>query len=969
MRLGSLSPTLPVAALIGLAFAVTSTALSSAQTSKPSTAPIAPSRGAQSSSPAPSAPGKTQSLKENYGKLPISFEANRGQTEREVKFIAHGSGYELYLTKQEAVLALHEPQQGGLDEKAASGAERASAHPRPASKTEIVRMQLRGADAGATSEGVDLLPGTANYFVGSDRSKWQAGIPTYSKVRFLGVYPGIDLVYYGNERELEYDFVVAPGAKPKAIQLHFAGAQKMALTADGDLFVSTKESHIAFHKPDVYQESNGRRQPVEGHFTLLADNSAGFALGRYDHSRPLTIDPVLVYSTYLGGSSLDIVRGIAVDSSGNAYVTGSTASANFPVTAGAFQKVYKSKTLHYPISNAFITKLNPAGTALVYSTYLGGSGTDWGSSIAVDGSGDAYVAGSTSSSDFPVTQEALKTSLSGTGNAFVTELNATGTALIYSTYLGGSGSDSANGIAVDGSGDAYVAGSTFSADFPVTMGAFQGESKSTGGGNAFISKLNATGTALVYSTYLGGHGSARATAIALDGSGNVYVTGAVGATDFPVSPDAFQPENGAASTGLLNAFVSKLNAAGTALLYSTYLGGSGQEIGGSTTFIGFDFGSGIAVDSSGDAYVTGWAFSSNFPVTPGAFQTVNNAYNPPWLTCSNGFISKLNATGTALVYSTYLGGSDQGLYNGMYLCDGANAIAVDLDGNAYVTGVASSGDFPLTADAFQTSGPGFAWTLAFVTKLSTDGSALVYSTYLGGDLNWVFDRGGDYISNQYTDLGNAIAVRKSGDAYVAGRAGSSDFPTTLTAFQVSSKSYPPGALANGFVANFNLEATAAAPTFSPLPGKYVGSVSVKLSDATPGTAIYYTLDGGDPDSASQLYTGPITLTDYTTLRAIAVDSNYLPSAVAEASYSLIVQTPAPIISPATGSYPVGQTIKITDADAGATIRYTTDGSNPTTQSNWYHGPIQLTGSETIRAIAISTGDATSEVSASVYTVP
>jgi len=958
MRLGSLSPTLPVAALIGLAFAVTSTAHSSAQTNKPSTAPIAPSRGAQSSSPAPSAPGKTQSLKENYGKLPISFEANRGQTEREVKFIAHGSGYELYLTKQEAVLALHEPQQGSRDEKASPGAEPASAHRRPASKTEIVRMQLRGADAGATSEGVDLLPGTANYFVGSDRSKWQAGIPTYSKVRFLGVYPGIDLVYYGNERELEYDFVVAPRAKPKAIRLHFAGAQKMAVTADGDLFVSTKESHIAFHKPDVYQESNGRRQPVEGHFTLLADNSAGFALGSYDHSQPLTIDPVLVYSTYLGGSTNDLAYGIAVDSSGNAYVTGATYSTNFPVTGGAFQTGNKSKA--FQASNAFITKLNPAGTALVYSTYLGGIGTDAANAIAIDGSGNAYIAGATSSNDFPVTQDGLQTALSGKSNAFVTKLNATGSALIYSTYLGGSGTDGGNGIALDSAGNAYVAGFTSSANFPLTPGAFQGKNSSSanGSGNAFVSKLNAAGTALLYSTYLGGSSFDQANAVALDGSGNAYVAGITTSTDFPLTGGAFQGKNGSSANGSGNVFVSKLNATGTALLYSTYLGGSATIIGGDEAYS-------IAVDSSGEAYVAGAAYSTNFPITPGAFQTVNHATSQ----CSNAFISKLNTAGTALIYSTYLGGSGGNFDDGDLLCDYASSIAVDILGNAYVAGEVNSTDFPVTAGAFQTTRPDDIWSRAFITKLSTDGSALVYSTYFGGDQIGAFDIDGDYTLDGSPDHANAIAVLKTGDVYIAGVAGSIDFPVTSNAFQYSNKSYPVGIAGNGFVANLNLEATAAAPTFSPLPGKYVGSVAVNLNDATPGTAIYYTLDGGDPDSASQLYAGPITLTDYTTLRAIAFDSNYLPSAVAEASYSLIAQTPTPIISPAPGSYPVGQMIKITDADAAATIRYTTDGSNPTTKSTWYNGPIQLTGSETIRAIAISTNDATSEVAATVYTVP
>jgi len=968
MRFGSLSPTLPVAALIGLTFAVTSAAHSPAQASKPSTAAIAPSQAAQPSSSGLSAPDKTQSTKENYGKLPISFEANRGQAEKDVKFLAHGSGYELFLTRQEAVLALHAPQQSHPDGKADSGADLIARAHQPASNTEVVRMQLRGANAAATSEGVDLLPGTANYFVGSDRSRWQAGIPTYSRVRFQGVYPGVDLVYYGNQRALEYDFVVAPGAKPKAIRLHFAGARKLALTADGDLVVSAKEGRVAFHKPDVYQEASGRRRPVEGRFTLLSNTSAGFALGGYDHSQTLTIDPVLVYSTYLGGSTNDIANGIAVDNSGNAYVAGITYSTNFPVTPGAYQTSNNGKAGGWP--NAFITKLNTSGTALVYSTYLGGTGPvsytsgtnlDSASAIAVDGSGNAYIVGATSSADFPVTQGALQTALSGKGNAFVTELNATGTALVYSTYLGGSGSDFASALALDSSGSAYVAGYAGSTDFPVTAGAFQTKNNgaSNGYGKAFVSKLNAAGTALLYSTYLGGSYFDEALAVALDSSGSAYVAGYAASKDFPVTAGAIQTKNNGAPNDDGNAFVSKLNAAGTAVLYSTYLGGSGTTIAGDVAYS-------IALDSSGYAYVAGEANSSDFPVTPGAFQTVNKASFPG----SNAFISKLNTTGTALMYSTYLGGSGGNFLDGTFFVDYASSIAVDIAGNAYVTGATNSTDFPVTAGAFQTTGPEDAWTKAFITKLSTDGSALVYSTYFGGDeIGYMLPYIDNFFVDSDPDQANAIAVLKTGDVYIAGVAGSIDFPVTPTAFEYSNKSYPPGHNGNGFVANLNLETTAAAPTFSPLPGKYIGSVEVTLTDATPGTAIYYTLHGGDPDSTSQLYTGPITLTDYTTLRAVAVDSNYLPSAVAEASYSLIAQTPAPVISPAPGGYPAGQTITITDADTAATIRYTTDGSSPTTKSNWYHGPIQLTGSETVRAIAISTGDATSEVAASEFTVP
>jgi hypothetical protein len=481
---------------------------------------------------------------------------------------------------------------------------------------------------------------------------------------------------------------------------------------------------IRWHKPVVYQEKGGAKQEIAAHYAMKGGNRVGFEVADYDPRRPLFIDP-LVYSTYLGGSGGDNGYGIAVDSSGNSYVTGSTTSyTNFP-TMNPLQPMNKSS-----YGTCFVTKINSTGSALVYSTYLGGSGDDSGNGIAVDSSGNAYVTGYTTSIDFPTVNPLQPANGGGPNNystSFVAKFNPTGSALVYSTYLGGSGGDDGYGIAVDSSGNAYVTGSTASSNFP-TMNPLQ--PIYDGGGDAFVAKLNPTGSALVYSTYLGGSGGDGAKGIATDSSGNVYVTGFTTSTNFPTM-NPLQPSNGGGGFGY-DAIVAKINPTGSALVYSTYLGGSGDDIG-----------AGIAADRSGNAYVTGYTDSSNFP-TMNPLQPANGG-------AFDVFVTKLNPTGSALVYSTYLGGSQN---------DQSNGIAVDIAGNAYVTGEAASTNFPIMNPLQPTYGGGS--TDAFVTKLNPTGSALVYSTYLGGS--------GD-------DWGYGIAVDNSGNAYVTGNTTSIDFPT------------------------------------------------------------------------------------------------------------------------------------------------------------------------------------------------
>jgi hypothetical protein len=684
-------------------------------------------------------PEQTAQIEQSYGKLPLSFEANTGQADQRVKFLTLGSGYRLYLTGNEAVLALRRPVSGAI----LSGLQRKLSPIQESISSDVFEMRLAGASRNAKPMGEEQLPGTASYFIGNDPAKWHTGVPTYAKVRYADIYPGIDLVYYGNQRQLEYDFVAASGADPQTIQLKFAGARKLRLSADGDLMVTAANGTLAFRKPLVYQIVDGHRQTVAGDFALLARRTVGFRLGSYDHTRALVIDPVLVYSTYLGGTGADTANAVTADAAGNAYVAGRTTPISFPTTSGAFQTAGNSAA-NAP-ETAFVIKLNPTGTALVYSTYLGGSGSvdlygapfgDQGTGLAVDSSGNAYVTGETVSSDFPVTQGAFKTTSPGQA-AFVTKLNPAGTALVYSTYLGAIGDKSGAGytvaLALDGSGNAYIAGATSSANFPVTPGAYQQTNNAAANkfNNAFVTKLNPSGSALVFSTFLGGNGGGccagdLASGVALDSSGAVYVTGSTQSTDFPVTTGAFQATNHNTNASSSNAFVTKLNSTGTALVYSTYLGGSGGVLNLSPTLgmLGGDQATGLAIDGSGDAFVTGSTASVNFPVTSGAYQTTNDDQGPCPGGCIGGynaFITELNPAGSALVYSTYLGGNGINPYDEIGLIvfgegDQASALALDNSGNVYLAGSASSGDFPVTGGAFQTTIPSSG--SAFVSKLT-----------------------------------------------------------------------------------------------------------------------------------------------------------------------------------------------------------------------------------------------------------
>lgn len=472
-------------------------------------------------------------------------------------------------------------------------------------------MQLVGARQRArlAGEAQGLTP--IHYLIGNDPKRWRANVPTYSRLKAQQVYRGVDVVYYGSGAQLEYDFNVAPGASYEAIRWRFDGAERIRLDDSGDLLIDTSGGTIRQARPVAYQIAGGSRKAVSARYLVCGKREVRFLVGQYDKRLPLVIDPVLSYSTYFGGHGEDRANGVAVDASGNIYITGNTSSYDLPLKA-AIQPAHNQQ----PYADVFIAKLNAAGTELIYSTYLGGSSSDSGSAIAVDNAGNAYVTGATLSSDFPVTAGAFQMALAGgrSPDAFVVKLRADG-ALDYSTYLGGgrpesSGYEVGNSIAVDAAGNAYVTGSTFSTDFPTTPGAVQRALNSYR--NAFVSKLNASGTALVYSTYLGGSGGDEGRGLALDAAGNAYVTGTTYSSDFPVTAGALQSRNAAAPPSLpsSDAFVTKLNASGTALVYSTYLGGSNA-----------DSGNAIAVDAAGNAYVAGTTFSLDLPTTAGSLKS------------------------------------------------------------------------------------------------------------------------------------------------------------------------------------------------------------------------------------------------------------------------------------------------------------------------------------------------------------
>lgn len=717
-----------------------------------------------------------------YGQLPLSFERNGGQAGQQVRYLARGAGYSLLLEENDAVLSLS--HNASPLKKASRMPGQNTEKPEIAnSSADTLQMKLIGVNSHAAVAGEARLPGTVNYFVGNDPAKWLSAIPTFQRVKYSNVYPGIDLTYYGNRQRLEFDFNLAPGADPRSIRLRFAGARRLQVDEDGSLMVFTAHGKVSFLEPVIYQpDGENRKRPVTGSFRIGRNHTVGFALGAYDHSKPLLIDPILNYSTYLGPNSY--AYAIAVDSAGEAYVAG-FAGLGMPTTAGIEPNA--------PTKNAggeetaYVAKLNSAGTAIVYCTYLGGSSDDVAYGIAVDAAGNAYVGGWTFSSDFPVTKGAFQTmNHDANGAGFVTAINSTGAGLIYSTFLGGNTSTQVDAIVADAGGDAYVTGNTSDFNFPTTSGTFQASAKADydEAPSGFVTKLNPSGNALVYSSFLGGTGGDYPAAIALDAKGDVYIAGYTLSSDFATTPGAFQTVNRSGWTG----FVTQVNPAATALIYSTYLGGQRM-----------DEAQGIAVDTSGNAYVTGYANSADFPVTTGVFQPKLNLGS--FARAQNAFITKLNPSGTGLIYSTYLGGS-KNVTGGAGL-DVGEGIAVDASGNAYVAGATTDIDFPVTTGAFEPDNLAqlnSADGSAFLAKIDPTASHILYATYLSGT--------GDE-SGESCDCARGMAMGANGNVYLGGFAMSQDFPTTSGAYQTASGNNGLGP--STFVTEFNTGEMTALP--------------------------------------------------------------------------------------------------------------------------------------------------------------
>ena len=696
--------------------------------------------------------GETETVKRidaAYGKLPLAFEVNNGQTAAEINFVARGSGYGLALTPTSATLQMRARASGTNEDRSqkirSSFADSKKKGNGEANwKSATIRMNLIGGNESAKSEGQDQLSGSVNYFICDDSSKWRTDIATYKKVQYSSVYPGIDLVYYGNQRQLEYDLVVSPGTDPSLIRLGFEGQKSLTVQPNGELGLETEVGKILQHKPIVYQNIDDKRRLVDGGYAIHRDGNndeIGFYVGDYDRSLPLVIDPTIVYSTYLGGSGTDVATSIKVDSSGSAYVVGYTQSVNFP-TASPLQPNAASSgacPTGRPCEDMFVTRFNPAGTALIYSTYIGGTGIDEAASIAIDAAGNAYVAGFTKSSNFPVTANAFQHVRGDHDNvsddAVFLKLSSNGGQLLYSTYLGGEDNDDAFSIAVDNQGNAYVTGGTVSFEFP-TVNPFQLNLASPGLGDAFVTKFLPDGS-VGFSTFLGGEDLDFGTVIMVDATG-IYIVGQTESALFPTqNPFQANYHFGEKPPGVLtlDLFVSKLNLTGTALIYSTYLGGDSEDLSGAAV-----------LDSDGNVYIAGTAlnFSKDYtyplknPIMAHGFSDKFHG-----IVSVAAFVTKLNSDGSDLVYSTLLGGTADNFGLG---------IDIDIEGNAYVTGYTGSNDFPLTPSALKVSKDPNDVDV-FLAKINASGSNLDFSTLLGGS---------------FVDQANAIAVDQHKNVYLCG---------------------------------------------------------------------------------------------------------------------------------------------------------------------------------------------------------
>jgi IPT/TIG domain/Beta-propeller repeat len=730
----------------------------------------------------------------NLTSSPIRFEENLGQSDPSVRFIARGAGYTLFLTPQEAVFLLSTSEKTPFS---AHTRDRRKLRPfQPSAHALAVRMKLLGANALSQISGTGKLPGVSNYFLGRNKDHWHIRVPNYASATYSSVYPGIDMVYYGNQRQLEYDFNVQPGADPSLIKFSFSGVTETALASNGDLQMKNGQRTLVLHKPSIYQMENGIRKPISGGYSLNPDRTIGVQVSSYDHAKNLVIDPVLQYSTYVGGSGFEYADTLALDPQGNSYIIGSTTSPDFPATGTIGDPAVSS------VAVPFITKLDPTGTTLIYSDYFGGSGQDSANGMAVDANGYAYVVGSTTSSDFPITNSAFQSTLSnGATNVFLAQFSADGSSLLYSTYLGGALDDEAMSVAVDSNQNAYLTGyatSSGSNPYPTTAPTAFQPSLNGQIGNAFLTRIDTTqsgANSLIYSTYLGGANSQPfgdvGYGIALDSASRAYIAGETTSTDFPVTTTL--PQSSVNPNGSVFASIIDTTQSGSAsLIYSTYLAGTGAM---------GESGNDIALDPNLKMYLTGYTTSPNFPVTTSLVPCPGNY--------GGVFVSKLDPTqsgASTLVYSTCVGSASGA-------GDQAFRITVDPNGAAYYAGIAGSSDFPITSDALQ---PAYStYGSGFLSILNPSGTGLLYSTYLGGS-------GGSEAFSVVLDSNLNI--------YVDGDTSSTDLQGTSGEFQPSLAGEN-----NAFISKFSGFAT-----------PFISSVS--SNPAMPGTQI---IIGGGNFGASQ----------------------------------------------------------------------------------------------------------------------
>ncbi len=658
-------------------------------------------------------------------RLPLSFEAD------DKSFISRGPAGTLKLSSRSADWNFHR-----------------------ATKKRPLRMTFVGSNADPKIEGIEPLQSTTSYFYGNEPNKWRTGVANYGKVRYLELWQGVDLIYYGNQQDHEFDFVIAPGTDTSIIRFRFD--HEFELGSNGDLILKSGGGDIRLKKPVIYQEIDGGKWMIDGSFVVHRRRGrieVGFRTGRYDRSRRLVIDPVITFASFLGSYYTDLAKAVKVDAQGFMYIAGSTGSYYFPTTPDAFQNQFISTggcsgpepPFNVPCRSAFVTKITPAGDALVFSTYLGANYFSYGESMAVDGQGQVYIVGWTDARNFPVTPNAWLRTRSGAITGFLTKFNSTGTGLIYSTFIGGTNRDQVYDVRIDSAGHAYICGATNSPDFPVTQGAAQtvfrgGELQNDYFGDAFVVKLKPDGSGPVWSTLLGGTGRDVAHSLTLDANAHVYVAGMAGSRDFPVTPDAFQTSTANLKDYDTDAFVTRINQAGTAFTYSTLIGADGSE-----------HAEVVEVNSAGEIYLFGMTNSEFFPVTANALQSnlglLLTDHNAPKPDC---FILRLNPATRKLIYSTYLGGHYEEQPQGM---------VIDDEGYAYLTGWTFSSDFPTTPGERQFGND------VFLTKVHPSGDYLVYSQTIGGTQG-----------DGYSNIGFGISRDQAGRIYIAGATSSPTFP-------------------------------------------------------------------------------------------------------------------------------------------------------------------------------------------------